>query len=259
MRRLVDEDGIIALTINAFNRGGLLADWRSLRGFIPASQLLDFPTTLNEVQRKNLLSRYVGETLMLRIIELDETANRLILSQRAAQTRAGEREQMLRSLEPGMIVSGVVTNLCDFGAFIDLGGLEGLIHISELSWGRVGHPNEILQRDQSVQTHILDINAAAGRIALSLKRMRPDPWATVQERYRVGETIEGEITNVVEFGAFVRVEEGLEGLIHVSELAEGHFLHPRNVVSEGQIVQPRILQIDGRARRLGLSLRSDDK
>lgn len=150
-----------------------------------------------------------------------------------------------------------MTNLCDFGAFLkDLGGLEGLIHISELSWGRVGHPAEILDRGQQVRAHVLDVNRDAGRIALSLKRLYPDPWETVQQRYQIGEIVSGTITNVVNFGAFAQIEEGLEGLIHVSELAEGHFLHPRNVVSEGQQVTARILSIDGHARRLGLSLQS---
>ncbi|MBL8147154.1 MAG: S1 RNA-binding domain-containing protein, partial [Anaerolineae bacterium] len=153
-------------------------------------------------------------------------------------------------------ISGKVTNLCDFGAFVDLGGLEGLIHISELSWGRVGHPADILERGQEVTAYVLEVNQEAGRIALSLKRLHADPWETVHLRYQIGENVQGVITNVVDFGAFARIEEGLEGLIHVSELAEGHFLHPRNVVSEGQQINARILSIDGRARRLGLSLRS---
>ena len=158
-------------------------------------------------------------------------------------------------LKPGDIISGCVTNLCDFGAFVDLGGLEGLIHISELSWGRVGHPADTLERGQDIRVYILEVDRDGGRIALSVKRLRPDPWETVQERYQVGEMVEGTITNVVDFGAFACIEEGLEGLIHVSELAEGHFLHPRNVVNEGQKIRARILTIDGVARRLGLSLR----
>ena len=135
------------------------------------------------------------------------------------------------------------------------GPLEGLIHISELSWGRVGHPADMLSRGQEITVHVLDIDREAGRIALSLKRLHPDPWATVNERYQVGQVVEGTITNVVDFGAFACIEEGLEGLIHVSELAEGHFLHPRNVVNEGQLIKARVLSIDSHARRLGLSLR----
>ncbi len=193
----------------------------------------------------------------MRVIELSGEKNRLIFSERAAQAQPGERADILDSLKSGTIVSGKITNLCDFGAFIDLGGLEGLIHISELSWGRVGHPSDLLKRGQHIEAYVLEVDRGTTRVALSLKRLRPDPWQTVHERYRLGEIVEGEITNVVDFGAFACIEDGLEGLIHVSELAEGHFLHPRNVVSEGQIVRARILNIDGEARRLGLSLRME--
>jgi small subunit ribosomal protein S1 len=256
MQRLMDADSVIELAVTGFNRGGLLVEWRSLRGFVPASQLIDFPASLNTFVRRNALVNRVGLTLHLRVIELNPDQNRLILSERAAGAQPGERADILTRLKPGDVVSGCITNLCDFGAFVDLGGLEGLIHISELSWGRVGHPADMLQRGQDVRAYVLDVNRDAGRIALSLKRMYPDPWETVTARYQIGETVEGLITNVVDFGAFARIEEGLEGLIHVSELAEGHFLHPRNVVTEGQTVHARILSIDGNNRRLGLSLRS---
>ncbi|MFW5691363.1 MAG: 30S ribosomal protein S1 [Chloroflexota bacterium] len=252
---ITDRDETIKLRVVGYNRGGLLVEWRTLRGFVPASQLIDFPATSNNLVRRNALLHRVGEALELRVIELDPDKNRLILSERAAQAEPGERDDILRNLNPGDVISGTVTNLCDFGAFIDLGGLEGLIHISELSWGRVSHPGTVLQRGQKVDVYVLGVDQAASRVALSLKRLRPDPWKTVQDRYEVGQLVEGVITNVVDFGAFACIEEGLEGLIHVSELAEGHFLHPRNVVSEGQEVRARILTINGAARRLGLSLR----
>jgi small subunit ribosomal protein S1 len=255
IQRLMENDEVIELSVISYNRGGLLVEWRTLHGFVPASQLTDFPVTTNGIARRNALMSWVGQKLKLRVIELNSEQNRLILSERAARVEAGERADILRRLKPNDIAHGTVTNLCDFGAFVDLGGLEGLIHISELSWGRVGHPADILQRGQTVQVYVLDIDREAGRIALSLKRLHPDPWATVTERYQIGETVEGTITNVVDFGAFACIEDGLEGLIHVSELAEGHFLHPRNVVNEGQKVVARVLSIDSRARRLGLSLR----
>jgi len=248
-------DEVIELHVIGYNRGGILVEWRSLHGFVPASQLTDFPATANSTVRRNSLQEMIGKMLKLRVIELNREQNRLILSERAAQVEAGERAGILQRLQPGDSVHGVITNLCDFGAFVDLGGLEGLIHISELSWGRVGHPADLLERGQNVHVHVLEIERQVGRIALSLKRLHPDPWATVTERYQIGQMVEGEITNVVDFGAFACIEDGLEGLIHVSELAEGHFLHPRNVVSEGQKVTARVLSIDSRARRLGLSLR----
>lgn len=250
-----ENDDVVELRVVGYNRGGLLVEWNSLRGFVPASQLLNFPSTANGGVRRNALLGRVGDLLRLRVIELNIEKNRLILSERAAEAEPGKRANILMTLQPGDIVLGTVTNLCDFGAFVDLGGLEGLIHISELSWGRVGHPSHLLERGQVIQTYVLGVDPNAGRIALSLKRLRPDPWKTVHERYQVGQIVEGVITNVVDFGAFACIEEGLEGLIHVSELAEGHFLHPRNVVAEGQQVRARILTISGTERRLGLSLR----
>lgn len=253
--QIMEADEVVELPVIGYNRGGLLVEWRSLRGFVPASQLTDFPATLNSAVRRDALINHVGKSLNLRVIEINPDQSRLILSQRAAQVEAGERAQILTHLKPGDRVTGQVTNLCDFGAFVDLGGLEGLIHISELSWGRVGHPADMLQREQDIEVYVLNVDKDNGRIALSLKRLRPDPWETVNMRYRIGQMVEGVVTNVVDFGAFACIEEGLEGLIHVSELAEGHFLHPRNVVAEGQKIHACILSIDSSARRLGLSLR----
>ncbi|MCL4254523.1 MAG: S1 RNA-binding domain-containing protein [Anaerolineae bacterium] len=255
---IFSSDEVIEVMVVGYNRGGLLVEWHSLRGFVPASQLINFPATSNQIIRRNALMNRVGEIMHLRVIELLLEKNRLILSERAAQASPGERANILHTLQAGDIVEGIVTNLCDFGAFVDLGGLEGLVHISELSWGRVGHPENILTRGQSLRAYVLGVDQEASRIALSLKRLRPDPWKTVQDRYLVGQVVEGIITNVVDFGAFACIEEGLEGLIHVSELAEGHFLHPRNVVKEGQYIRARILNINGAARRLGLSLRLEE-
>jgi small subunit ribosomal protein S1 len=250
-------DEAVELAVTGYNRGGLLVSWNSLCGFVPASQLVNFPVDVGEVARREMLSKYVGRSLELRIIELDAPMNRLILSERAAQVEPGQRANVLAALEAGTVHEGTVTNLCDFGAFVDLGGIEGLIHISELSWGRVGHPRDVLASGQRVKVYIMTVDPENERVALSLKRLQPDPWESVEERYEVGQVIEGVITNVVDFGAFACIEEGLEGLIHISELAEGQFLHPRNVVSEGEKVVARILNIDGPARRLGLSLRHD--
>ncbi len=256
LRQKMEADESVEVTVIGFNRGGLLIEWRTLRGFVPASQLIDFDSRAQLHVRRESLSGRIGQKVILRVIELNQAQNRLILSERAAQAGPGARAGLLSRLHAGQVVRGVVTNLCDFGAFVDLGGLEGLIHISELSWGRVGHPADLLERGQQVECHVLDVNPEAGRIALSMKRLHPDPWRDVQERYKIGEVVHAIITNVVDFGAFARIEEGLEGLIHVSELAEGHFLHPRNVVHEGQRITARILSIDGHARRLGLSLRA---
>ncbi len=259
LNQAMAQDQTLEMPVAGCNRGGLLVQWRSLRGFVPASQLVEFRATNNEVMRRQELSTYIGQTLALRIIELDNAQNRLILSERAAQVNPGTRETILSTLRAGDTCRGLVTNVCDFGVFVDLGGVEGLIHISELSWGRVGHPGDVLKRGENVAVFVMDVNKGEGRVALSLKRLREDPWRTVHERYHVGQIVTGVVTNVVDFGAFACIEQGLEGLIHISELAEGHFLHPRNVVSEGDTIQARILNIDGPSRRLGLSLREQSK
>jgi small subunit ribosomal protein S1 len=254
-RHLYEVDEPVELDVVGHNRGGLLVSFHSLQGFVPASHLLNFPSQIAEEERMLALARRVGMRLKLKVIEYDPAKGRVVFSERAAQAGPGSRQAVLGSLRPGSVVTGVVTNVCDFGAFVDLGGIEGLIHVSEVSWSRVGHPRDVLANNQTVQVSVLSVDPEAGRVALSLKRLRPDPWANVEQRYVVGQVIEGVVTNVVNFGAFVGIEEGLEGLIHVSELADGHFLHPRNVVREGDRVRAAIVTIDGAGRRLGLSLR----
>lgn len=254
-RHLYEVDEPVDLDVVGYNRGGLLVGFKSLQGFVPASHLMNFATQLTEDERMLALSRKVGTRLKLKVIEYDPAKGRVVFSERAAQSGPGSRQMVLGNLRPGSVVNGVVTNVCDFGAFVDLGGIEGLIHVSEVSWSRVGHPRDVLSYNQNVQVSVLSVDADQGRVALSLKRLRPDPWANVEHRYAVGQVIEGLVTNVVNFGAFVGIEEGLEGLIHVSELADGHFLHPRNVVREGDQVRACVVSIDGPGRRLGLSLR----
>lgn len=253
---LHEVDTPVELLVTGFNRGGLLVGLKSLRGFVPASHLVDLPVHQSDEERRAALSGMVGRTLRLKVIEYDRSKGRVVLSQRAALARAGSRTALLDRLKPGEVVTGVVTNLTDFGVFVDLGGLEGLVHVSEVSWSRVNHPRDVLTIQQAIDVQVLSIDRDQARVALSLKRCRPDPWKTVAERYAIGQMVSGVITNVVNFGAFISVEDGLEGLIHVSELAEGHFLHPRNVVQEGETVQARIIHIDPPNRRLSLSLRA---
>jgi small subunit ribosomal protein S1 len=249
------DDEVVELAVTGYNRGGLLVQWNHLQGFVPASQLTCTSFNSDENARREELISRVGDTLALRVIEIDREQNRLILSERAAVSEEQRADALLAGLCEGDVCPGLVTNLCDFGAFVDLGGVEGLIHISELSWGRVGHPRDVLHTGQEVDVYVLNVDRAQRRIGLSLKRLLPDPWSSVEERYQVGQLVQGVITNVVSFGAFARVEDGLEGLIHISELAEGNFLHPRNVVQEGDAVTARVVHIDSARHRLGLSLR----
>jgi small subunit ribosomal protein S1 len=206
-------------------------------------------------ERKAELASRIGEKLKLRVIEVDREKGRLILSERQLALGGRSADDVWERICEGDVCRGLVTNLCSFGTFVDLGGVEGLIHISEMSWGRVAHPRDVLRSGDEVEVYVLSVDRERQRIALSLKRLQPDPWSLVEERYKVDQLIEGTITNVVSFGAFARIEEGLEGLIHISELAEGDFLHPRNVVKEGDRVTVRILDIDSARHRLRLSLR----
>jgi small subunit ribosomal protein S1 len=239
------------------NKGGLLIRICQGIGFVPASQLTDLPAGLGTPTLRDELQRFVGGCLTLRVIELDPERNRVICSERAV---ALADDQVARRLDElagsvGTVVLGRVRSVCDFGAFVDLDGLDGLIHISELSWQRITHPSDVVGVDQEIRVVVMSVDRVARRVALSHKRLSMDPWATVGERYRVGDIVDALVTNVVEFGAFARVPEGVDGLIHISELSDGPFTEPASVVSEGQTLRVRVLHIDPAARRLGLSLR----
>jgi small subunit ribosomal protein S1 len=251
---LLESGDSVVVTVSGHNRGGLLADFGTVQGFIPASHLITAPPSQSPMQRMVALAARAGENLTVRVVEIDRERRRLILSERLARQN-GQVDALLSALQPGQICQGRVTNLCPFGAFVDLGGYEGLIHISELSWGRVGFPEEVVRPGDDLQLLVLEVNPGERKISLSLKRLRPDPWLGVEQRYTVGQVVEAVITNVVNFGAFARLEEGLEGLVHISELAEGSFMHPRNVVREGDRVRARVLQVDGLKRRIALTLR----
>ncbi|MEZ4768705.1 MAG: S1 RNA-binding domain-containing protein [Caldilineales bacterium] len=242
------------LVVTGYNRGGLLVSLGCLSGFVPGSHLLDFPVNLDYEEREAVLARRIGEELKLQVIEIDRPRSRLVLSERVACVEE-RSESLFARLRVGDIVRGQVSNLRRFGAFVDLGGYEGLLHISELSWGRVNDPGDVVHVGQEIEVYVLDINHEERKIQLSLKHLQSDPWQGVSQRYTVGDLVTGEVTNVVNFGAFTRLEDGVEGLIHISELAEGTFLHPRNVVSEGQQVRVRVLAVDPVHRRIGLSLR----
>lgn len=252
---LYERDDTVKLNAIGYNRGGLLVEARSLRGFIPVSHLIDIQQETDNDDFSELLEGMVGSELELKVIEIEPDRGRLVFSERAALAGPGKRMELLENLKPGECVEGKVTNITRFGVFVDLGGVEGLIHVSELSWGRVRHPCDVVNCGQNLKVQVLSVDRVHHRVALSLKDLLPDPWSAVDSRYQVGEIVEGTVTNVVKFGAFVGIEEGLEGLIHVSELGDGNLLHPRNVVREGEQVRVRIIHIDAADRRMGLSLR----
>ena len=246
--------------ISGYNRGGVIIKIGQVRGFVPASQLSSESQSLQrtDLDPEERWSKLVGTGLRYKVIDLDRRRNRLILSERLAmrEWRQAQKEKLLDSLKEGGMAEGVVSSLADFGAFVNLGGADGLIHLSELSWGRVNHPSEVVQIGQKVKVQILSVDMDRKRIGLSLRRMQPEPWETVAEKYEVGQVVRGVITKLVNFGAFARLEDdAVEGLIHISELADRRIAHPREVVSEGDEFDLRIIRIDIERRRMGLSLK----
>jgi small subunit ribosomal protein S1 len=253
--RLYNEDEIIALDVIGFNRGGLLVANTGIAGFVPCSHLVNLPVQLDENRREDCLSAYLGRKLNLKIIECVPSEDRMVFSERAARAAAGKRTEIFQQLETGQRVTGEVTNITDFGAFIDLGGVEGLIHISELSWGRVAHPRQVIQVGQKVKVIVLDVTPERCRIALSLKRLSINPWELAEAHYPVNSIVSAEITALVPFGAFARLEEGLEGLIHSSEIPLPSDTTLQAFLSPGQKIEVRVLQVDSTRQRLGLSMK----
>ncbi len=240
-----------------FNKGGLIVDLDGIRGFVPISQILNLKRedTADSAETNAKLQAMVGRTLQLKIIEINRNRNRLILSERLAvqEWRARRREELLNELQVGEVRKGTVSNLANFGAFVDLGGADGLVHISQLAWSRVNHPSEVLHIGQEVEVQVLGVDKEKKKIALSIKRAEVDPWTTVDQRYQIGQLVKGVVTKIAPFGAFARVEDGVEGLIHLSELLPGQ--DPKTSLHEGEELTLRILRIESERRRLGLSLR----
>jgi small subunit ribosomal protein S1 len=229
-------------------KGGLILDL-GVRGFLPAS--------LVDIRRVQDLDEFLGRKLECKVIELNRNRNNVVLSRRAVleDERREVRQQILDELQPGKVVEGVISNIVEFGAFVDLDGIDGLIHISELSWSHVNHPSEVLQIGEKVRVKVLDIDRDRQRISLGLKQTQADPWQSVIEAYEVGDVVEGRVTKVVTFGAFVEIHPGVEGLVHISELAAHHVENPREVVNQGDVLAVRIIEIDADRRRLSLSLK----
>jgi small subunit ribosomal protein S1 len=229
-------------------KGGLILDL-GVRGFLPAS--------LVDIRRVQDLDEFLGRKLECKVIELNRNRNNVVLSRRAVleDERREVRQKILDELQPGQVVEGVISNIVEFGAFVDLDGIDGLIHISELSWSHVNHPSEVLQIGEKVRVKVLDIDRDRQRISLGLKQTQADPWQSVIEAYDVGDVVEGRVTKVVTFGAFVEIHAGVEGLVHISELAAHHVENPREVVNQGDVLAVRVIEIDADRRRLSLSLK----
>ena len=248
IEKIKEEDGIVTGTVIEVVKGGLILDI-GLRGFLPAS--------LVEMRRVRDLQPYVGKELEAKIIELDKNRNNVVLSRRAwlEQTQSEVRQTFLTTLQKGQVRSGVVSSIVNFGAFVDLGGVDGLVHVSELSWKHIDHPSEVVEVGQEVTVEVLDVDMDRERVSLSLKATQEDPWQQFARTHQIGQVVPGKVTKLVPFGAFVRVDEGIEGLVHISELAERHVEIPEQVVQVGDDVMVKVIDIDLERRRISLSLK----
>lgn len=254
---LQETDESWAGVVGAANKGGLIIPFGNLRGFIPASHVVDLPRGLNEEDRVKQLEALVGTEINIKVIEVNRKRRRLVFSQRNAEreNRIARKEELLEKLQEGNVRKGVVSGLCDFGAFVDLGGADGLIHISELAWHRVSHPQEVVNVGEKVEVYILHLDENGKRIGLSLKRLQPNPWDLVEEMYHIGQLVEGTVSRLEPFGAFISMEPGIEALLHVSQLSDGGDVDPRRDLYEGQRLLTRIISIETPKQRLGLSLK----
>jgi small subunit ribosomal protein S1 len=256
-KRLFAEGEFVESTVIGNNKGGLIVNFGQIRGFVPGSQLASSQYGSNRPGRWNQMT---GETLKLKIIEVDRDRNRLILSERAAAEEARhEKSKFLDDLQEGEIRTGKVTSLANFGAFVDIGGIDGLIHLSELAWTRISHPREVLKVNDEIEVYVLNVDMEQQRVALSLKRLQPEPWTEVFEHYQINQIADAVITKITDFGAFARIDNRIEGLIHISEISNRNINHPKDVLAEDQEVKVRIIHIDPDRQRMGLSLKQVDE
>jgi len=253
-RQLLKSEDVVQVAVTGHNRGGILVRWNRLEGFIPSSHLISVNLS-NE--RRDIWNELMGKGLGVKVIEVDQDRRRLIFSEREAQKewRAQQKARLLAELKEGDVVTGTVTGLRDFGAFVNLGGADGLIHVSELAWHRVDHPRDVLKVGQEIEVFVLSLDRSTNRIALSRKRLLPDPWSDASERYHEGQLVEGTVTNVVDFGAFVALDNGLEGLLHLSEMGDGSLKEPHSYVQKGDRLTLRISHLEPEKRRVGFTQR----
>lgn len=253
---LMNSETIWSGEISDTNKGGVIVSFGHLRGFVPASHVIDLPRGLKEEERLERLQQMIGNTISVKVIEVNRKRRRLVFSQLEAEqeNRAARKEALLRELTEGASRKGVVSGLCDFGAFVDLGGADGLIHISELAWRRVRHPSQVVAVGDEVEVYVLNLDDQGKRIGLSLKRMQPNPWSLVDDMYHIGQLVEGNISRLESFGAFISLEPGIEALLHVSQMSANPEENPLRHLYEEQKLLMRIISIESDRQRLGLSL-----
>jgi small subunit ribosomal protein S1 len=258
--KLKDSGEAFDSRVIGYNKGGLIVPLGMLRGFVPASQVSVMRRVEGEDSPDARWGKMVGEEIKVAVIEVDRTRHRLILSERLAlqETRETIKDRLLDELQEGTVKNGRVTSLADFGAFVNIDGADGLVHLSEISWDRIEHPAEVLKVGQEVKVKVIAVDQERKRIGLSIRQLQPDPWVVKVSNLKEGQLVEGTITHLTKFGAFARLDEDLEGLIHISELSDQRINHPKEVVKEGDVVTLRVIKIDSERRRIGLSLRKVD-
>jgi small subunit ribosomal protein S1 len=252
---LMESGEIVEGEIIGYNRGGVLVQFGRLEGFVPSSHLVELGQGGTGHEQSDALQELVGKTISLKVIEVNQSRRRLILSQREAQRewRTQQKKKLLEELKVGDIVPGRVTGVRDFGVFVDIGGADGLIHVSEMAWHRVPHPSDVVSIGDEINVYILDLDQAQQRIALSLRRTYPDPWEKVEETYEIGQIIEGTVSNVVDFGAFVVLPDGIEGLLHITEMGDGTLTEPYSYVKRGDVIPLQIVRIEKDRKRIGFT------
>ena len=259
--KLLESNSVIESKITGFNKGGLIVAVEGLRGFVPSSQVsaLRRTQTTGDTPEQRW-QKMVGQPITVRVVEVDRERRRLILSERAASTESRQslKERVLDELEQGQVYTGRVTSLANFGAFININGADGLVHLSELSWDHIEHPKEVLEVGQEIKVKVINVDRDKKRIGLSVRALQEDPWRSRVQKYSVGQLVEGVITRLTKFGAFARLEGDIEGLIHISEIAEHRIEHPKEVLKEGEVKSLRVIRIDADQHRIGLSLRKVD-
>jgi len=261
VEKMIADETVLDTKVVGFNKGGLLAAVGNLRGFIPSSQISAARRAqISGDTPEQRWQKMVGQSISIRIIEVDRERRRLILSERVAnpESRAAMKDRIISELEEGKVYTGRVTSLADFGAFVNLNGADGLVHLSELSWDHITHPSQALEVGQEVKVKVINIDREKKRIGLSMRALQDDPWKSRMEKFSVGQLVEGTITRLTKFGAFARLEGDIEGLIHISELSENRVEHPKEVLKEGEVKTLRVIRIDSDQRRIGLSLRKVD-
>jgi small subunit ribosomal protein S1 len=261
VEKLVTDGEVIESKIIGFNKGGLIVGVEGLRGFVPSSQIsaLRRSQTTGDTPEQRF-QKMVGQPISVRVIEVDRERRRLILSERAANTESRQslKERVIDELEEGKVYTGRVTSLANFGAFININGADGLVHLSELSWDHIEHPREVLEVGQEVKVKVINVDREKKRIGLSVRALQDDPWKSRVEKYSVGQLVEGKITRLTKFGAFARLDDDIEGLIHISEMADHRIEHPKEVLRENDVKTLRVIRIDAEQHRIGLSLRRVD-